>query len=86
MVERGDADQRRDASAVGRSQFVQLGDQGGAEDGANAGHRTQQLVDRVEVVIGLDELADLAVQVVDLLVDGLEHGIDGLQRRLAAGA
>ena len=67
------------------AQFVQVGQQGGAEHGADAGYGLQQLVDRVEVVVGVDQLSDLDVQFGDLLFEGFKHGIDGPQGGFADG-
>src|SRR6202453_824347 len=84
-VEGSDADQGADASSIGLAQFVEFGQERGAEDGPDAGDRSQELVDGVEVIVGIDELFDLAIQVIDLPVDGFQHGIDGFAGRGAGG-
>ena len=86
VVEGRDADQRRDLPAVGGAQFAELGQEGGAEDCADAGDGLEEFVDGVEVVIGLDQFPDLFVEGFDLDVDGLLNRVDGLERRLAGGA
>ena len=85
MVERGDADQGVDAAAIGGAQFGQFRQQRGAEDRSHAGDGLKELVDGVEVIVGVDELADLPVEFVDLLFEGFEDGVDGLEGRLAGG-
>src|SRR5688572_31531277 len=75
-VQRRDAHQRADLAAVGPAQLGQLGGQRGAEHGPHAGDGPQAPVQVAEVVVGLDQLADLLVQPFDLPVDGREHRVE----------
>ena len=78
-----DAHQRADLLAVGGAQFADFGNQGGAEHRPDARGGPQHLVQIFEVIIGVDQLADLPVQQFDLQVQRLEHLVDGLAGHLA---
>ena len=88
VVVRGNADQRADLSPVGAAQLVQLGvqlgDQRRAEHRPDAGNRSQLAIQVFEVVVGIDELADLLVERFDLLVQRRHDGIDRPDRTRAA--
>ena len=84
-VEGRDADQCADLSSVGGAQFVERGDECGAEYDAGAGDGSYDFVHAVEVVVGVDEFSDLLVQRVDLFVDGFEYGVDGFACVLGTG-
>jgi hypothetical protein len=79
------ADQGADASVVGRAQLAELGDEGGGQDGPDAGGGLQEGGLGPEVTVGLDQLGDLAFQGADLCVEGAEDGVEGLASGLAGG-
>src|SRR6185312_12390427 len=79
------AGQCGDALAVGFAQLGQVGGQGSRDGGADAGDALQQSVEVLEVVVGVDDVADLLVQRGDLLVQGLDHRVDALECRLGEG-
>jgi len=69
VIVRGDADQGADTPAVGGTQFLQFGQQCGADHGADAGNRLQELVGRIEVIVRFDQRANLPVQLANLLAE-----------------
>ena len=74
-----------DGAAIGVAQFGQFGDEGGAEHRSDARHRTQLPIQVLEVIVGIDQLADLLVQRIDLPVQRRHDRVDGMQRLFAGG-
>ena len=72
--DRRHADQGGNLAAIEFAELGQLGDERGAGDGANALGRAQQHVELAEVF--LDMADHLALDLVELGLDGQDHGLD----------
>ncbi len=85
VVEGSDADERRDLLPVERSEFGEIGDEGGGSDSAESGYGLDEFGFLSPVVLGLDEGFDGLFDVVDLSFQQFEDGLDTFLSGLGPG-
>ena len=85
MVVGSQADESRDLLAVQLAEFGDIGDDGGGGDAPQAGHRLDELGFVAPVIVGLDEGFDGSLNIMNLPLEGIEHGLDALPCGLNVG-
>src|SRR5205085_510015 len=79
------ADESGDLLTVEFAELRNISDDGSGGNSAEAGNRLHELGFVSPFVVGLDEGLDGAFDVVDLPLQGVEHGLNALPSELSAG-
>ena len=86
MVERGDANKRRDLAVVGSAEFRQLANKSRSQNNAGTRNALNQRFDMLSLVVGIDVVANLAVEFVDLFFRDADHRGQSLPSGLAGSS
>lgn len=84
-IEGSQAHERGDLLPVEFAEFGNIGDHGGRGDGTQARNGLDELSFVSPVIVGLNEGLDGAFDVVDLPLEGVQHGLDAFLSGLGTG-
>jgi hypothetical protein len=85
VVEGSQAREGGDFLAAEASEFGELGQEGGGEDGSDAGGAGEELGFVAPIVVGVDEASDFGIELVDLLAEKAQELLDAASREGGVG-